>query len=114
MSESGVDLDFDILSPDGFDTQDDSEIFYELKSKALPRWVFTRKFVFFQDVKWHRSPILCYSKHPEVFLIEYNSESLNVDRLRLLKFHATQLQSSKYFQKYLLVLGLSVMVYCTK
>lgn len=36
MSESGVDLDFDILSPDGFDTQDDSEIFYELKSKALP------------------------------------------------------------------------------
>ena len=37
MSESGVDLDFDILSPEGFDTNDDSEIFYELKSKALPR-----------------------------------------------------------------------------
>ncbi|XP_020603125.1 microphthalmia-associated transcription factor-like isoform X2 [Orbicella faveolata] len=36
MNESGVDLDFDILSPEGFDTQDDSEIFYELKSKAWP------------------------------------------------------------------------------
>ncbi|XP_078369501.1 transcription factor E3-like isoform X2 [Oculina patagonica] len=36
MSESGVDLDFDLLSPDDFDSQDEGEIFYKLKSKALP------------------------------------------------------------------------------
>lgn len=35
MSESGVDLDFDLLSPDDFDSQDEGEIFYTLKSKAL-------------------------------------------------------------------------------
>lgn len=33
MSESGVDLDFDLLSPDDFDSQDEGEIFYKLKSK---------------------------------------------------------------------------------
>lgn len=47
MSESGVDLDFDLLSPDGFDSQDEFEgdsVFYQLKSKVLDfsRYVFTR------------------------------------------------------------------------
>ena len=37
MSESGVDLDFDLLSPDDFDTQNEAEIFYQLKSKVLDR-----------------------------------------------------------------------------
>lgn len=37
MSESGVDLDFDLLSPDDFDSQDEieGESFYKLKSKVL-------------------------------------------------------------------------------
>lgn len=47
MSESGVDLDFDLLSPDGFDSQDEFEVdtvFYQLKSKVLDfsRYVFTK------------------------------------------------------------------------
>lgn len=37
MSEFGVDFDFDILSFEGFDIYDDSEIFYELKLKVLLR-----------------------------------------------------------------------------
>ena len=34
MSESGVDLDFDLLSPDDF-SLDEAETFYELKSRIL-------------------------------------------------------------------------------
>lgn len=35
MSESGVDLDFDLLCPDDFDSQNEGEVFYTLKSKVL-------------------------------------------------------------------------------
>lgn len=37
MSESGIDLDFDLLSPDGYDSQDEGDIFYTLKSRSLDR-----------------------------------------------------------------------------
>lgn len=37
MSESGVDLDFDLLSPDGYESQEETEIFYTLQSRSLDR-----------------------------------------------------------------------------
>ena len=43
MSESGIDLDFDLLSPDDF-SQDESDTFYELKSRILDTSRYTFKY----------------------------------------------------------------------
>ena len=51
MSESGVDLDFDLLSPDGFDSQGEGEAFYKLKSKALD---FSR-YGFYKEICFSKS-----------------------------------------------------------